>query len=492
MAVALLSLPPVRCEILGNLATLPFVFPAAATLAFTNSLLSGKETWINCTCSEVGSGLVRMTSNRHWPNLFKSKPSTSQHQWHQMTTSSNISGPNLSSNEGTSSREEEREREKEKEKERNPDPKLRWNPKPEQIRILESIFNSGMVNPPREEIQKIRMQLEEYGQVGDASVSYWFHNRKSRTKQKQRHLQASAEKSSKSSATGQSCFDQYGVTLPNNNTSSFIGELPSSLLPCSASFPMQYLGYQQTEGINTAQYLNMEVAQMWNEGTSCTGNIHGMSNIPQNQQTYSSFLHNEGQAYPPYVDHHAAAETFKPHQNLLSPPLNDSTIIHSGAESRVSSSNASSFTVFINDIPIDVPMGPINNNTNSFIGELPSSLLPCSASFPMQYLGYQQTEGINTAQYLNMEVAQMWNEGTSCTGNIHGMSNIPQNQQTYSSFLHNEGQAYPPYVDHHAGAETFKPHQNLLSPPLNDSTIIHSGAGMQRFSYADSRNEIYS
>ncbi|XP_059074638.1 WUSCHEL-related homeobox 11-like [Cryptomeria japonica] len=123
---------------------------------------------------------------------------------------------------------------------------------------------------------------------------------------------------------------------------------------------MQYLGYQQTEGINTAQYLNMEVAQMWNEGTSCTGNIHGMSNIPQNQQTYSSFLHNEGQAYPPYVDHHAAAETFKPHQNLLSPPLNDSTIIHSGAESRVSSSNASSFTVFINYIPIDVPMDPMN------------------------------------------------------------------------------------------------------------------------------------
>ncbi|GLJ19928.1 hypothetical protein SUGI_0360990 [Cryptomeria japonica] len=149
-----------------------------------------------------------MSSNRHWPNLFKSKPSTSQHQWHHMTTSSNISGPNLSSNEGTSSREEERE-----------------------------------------------------------------------------------------------------------------GE---------------------------------------GEGTSCTGNIHGMSNIPQNQQAYSSFLHNEGQAYPPYVDHHAAAETFKPHQNLLSPPLNDSTIIHSGAESRVSSSNASSFTVFINYIPIDVPMGPIN------------------------------------------------------------------------------------------------------------------------------------
>lgn len=72
--------------------------------------------------------------------------------------------------------------------ERSPEPKPRWNPKPEQIRILESIFNSGMVNPPREEIRKIRAQLQEYGQVGDANVFYWFQNRKSRSKHKQRHL----------------------------------------------------------------------------------------------------------------------------------------------------------------------------------------------------------------------------------------------------------------------------------------------------------------
>lgn len=73
--------------------------------------------------------------------------------------------------------------------ERSPEPKPRWNPKPEQIRILEAIFNSGMVNPPRDEIRKIRAQLQEYGQVGDANVFYWFQNRKSRSKHKQRHLQ---------------------------------------------------------------------------------------------------------------------------------------------------------------------------------------------------------------------------------------------------------------------------------------------------------------
>ncbi|KAJ1284689.1 hypothetical protein BS78_03G224300 [Paspalum vaginatum] len=48
--------------------------------------------------------------------------------------------------------------------ERTPDPKPRWNPRPEQIRILESIFNSGMINPPRDEIPRIRLLLQEYGQ----------------------------------------------------------------------------------------------------------------------------------------------------------------------------------------------------------------------------------------------------------------------------------------------------------------------------------------
>lgn len=69
--------------------------------------------------------------------------------------------------------------------ERSKDLKPRWNPKPEQIRILEAIFNSGMINPPRDEIRRIRVQLQEYGQVGDANVFYWFQNRKSRSKHKQ-------------------------------------------------------------------------------------------------------------------------------------------------------------------------------------------------------------------------------------------------------------------------------------------------------------------
>nr|CAD1823788.1 unnamed protein product [Ananas comosus var. bracteatus] len=125
------------------------------------------------------------SSNRHWPSLFKSKPCNTHQQWqHDINSSALLSGAChkspyssviiIHSRPGC--------------EERSPEPKPRWNPKPEQIRILEAIFNSGMVNPPRDEIRKIRAQLQEYGQVGDANVFYWFQNRKSRSKHKLRHL----------------------------------------------------------------------------------------------------------------------------------------------------------------------------------------------------------------------------------------------------------------------------------------------------------------
>ncbi|KAK9170646.1 hypothetical protein Syun_002786 [Stephania yunnanensis] len=63
----------------------------------------------------------------------------------------------------------------------------RWSPKPEQILILESIFNSGMTNPPKDETARIRRMLQEFGSVGDANVFYWFQNRRSRLRRQQRH-----------------------------------------------------------------------------------------------------------------------------------------------------------------------------------------------------------------------------------------------------------------------------------------------------------------
>ncbi|KAJ3676611.1 hypothetical protein LUZ60_004023 [Juncus effusus] len=70
-----------------------------------------------------------------------------------------------------------------------PEPvRTRWTPKPEQILILESIFNSGMVNPPKEETIRIRKLLEKFGTVRDANVFYWFQNRRSRSRRRQRQL----------------------------------------------------------------------------------------------------------------------------------------------------------------------------------------------------------------------------------------------------------------------------------------------------------------
>ncbi|XP_042437783.1 WUSCHEL-related homeobox 9-like [Zingiber officinale] len=125
------------------------------------------------------------SSNKHWTSMFKSKPCINQWQHDHIIHQKNLGC-----------------------EERSPDPKPRWNPKPEQIRILDAIFNSGMVNPSRDEIRKIRLQLQEFGPVGDANVFYWFQNRKSRSKNKhgnRNHLSpAAARRTPKPSPTGSS------------------------------------------------------------------------------------------------------------------------------------------------------------------------------------------------------------------------------------------------------------------------------------------------
>ncbi|XP_052291076.1 WUSCHEL-related homeobox 9-like isoform X4 [Citrus sinensis] len=135
--------------------------------------------------------------------MFKSKPyNTHHHQWQQRDVNSSSLMSNVPGCE-----------------ERSPEPKPRWNPKPEQIRILESIFNSGMVNPPRDEIRRIRAQLQEYGQVGDANVFYWFQNRKSRSKHKLRHIQNS--KQQQSQQTNQMITSvATTITAPSSSSSS--------------------------------------------------------------------------------------------------------------------------------------------------------------------------------------------------------------------------------------------------------------------------------
>ncbi|GJM93635.1 hypothetical protein PR202_ga10205 [Eleusine coracana subsp. coracana] len=122
-------------------------------------------------------------NNRHWTSMFRSKHAA--HQPWQTQPDMSGSPPSLVSG-GSTTTGSSMKHSFPGGEERTPDPKPRWNPRPEQIRILEAIFNSGMVNPPRDEIPRIRLRLQEYGPVGDANVFYWFQNRKARSKNKLR------------------------------------------------------------------------------------------------------------------------------------------------------------------------------------------------------------------------------------------------------------------------------------------------------------------
>ncbi|KAL6614770.1 hypothetical protein ACP70R_037040 [Stipagrostis hirtigluma subsp. patula] len=124
-------------------------------------------------------------NNKHWPSMFRSKHAGG-HPWDAPQPDVSGSPPSFLSGGSTTTTGCSLKHPSSGGEERSPDPKPRWNPKPEQIRILEAIFNSGMVNPPREEIPRIRMRLQQYGPVGDANVFYWFQNRKSRSKNKLR------------------------------------------------------------------------------------------------------------------------------------------------------------------------------------------------------------------------------------------------------------------------------------------------------------------
>ncbi|XP_008781305.1 WUSCHEL-related homeobox 6-like [Phoenix dactylifera] len=113
----------------------------------------------------------------------------------------------------------------------------RWTPKPEQILILESIFNSGMVNPPKDETVRIRKLLEKFGAVGDANVFYWFQNRRSRSRRRQRQLQAGLAADPRAAAGAH----QVGGAImyePCSSTSSSTSTSNSSsggFFPCSSS-----------------------------------------------------------------------------------------------------------------------------------------------------------------------------------------------------------------------------------------------------------------
>ncbi|XP_068658086.1 WUSCHEL-related homeobox 11-like [Aristolochia californica] len=103
----------------------------------------------------------------------------------------------------------------------------RWTPKPEQILILETIFNSGMVNPPKDETVRIRKLLERFGTVGDANVFYWFQNRRSRSRRRQRQIQA-AKAADPHAVRPPAGVIRYDPTFPSATTANSLASPGSS------------------------------------------------------------------------------------------------------------------------------------------------------------------------------------------------------------------------------------------------------------------------
>ncbi|CAL9135744.1 unnamed protein product [Musa textilis] len=62
----------------------------------------------------------------------------------------------------------------------------RWNPTPEQIKLLEALYQGGMRTPNPVQIERITMELGKYGRIEGKNVFYWFQNHKARERQKQK------------------------------------------------------------------------------------------------------------------------------------------------------------------------------------------------------------------------------------------------------------------------------------------------------------------
>ncbi|GLJ37173.1 hypothetical protein SUGI_0754100 [Cryptomeria japonica] len=242
---------------------------------------------------------------------------------------------------------------------RNPQTKARWNPKKEQIDILESIFDSGNNNPSRAEIQMIRTRLQEFGEVGDANVFYWFQNRKSRNRKRQRRLNVTKENEDEISPSIQTSTANPTQTNPPNptqantanpiqtSTTNPIQAMEKSGFPTlsasNSSFANQQI--QQTQQVSADPHINMHQGGLLSGGTTYPYKYNSaISSFPQD---YSSFLLPEMQSYS--FDHYQSHEAAIP-----------SALTEARPDTRVGYGNEDLLTVTINGMKYKAPNGPIN------------------------------------------------------------------------------------------------------------------------------------
>ncbi|KAL1829666.1 hypothetical protein ACET3Z_008078 [Daucus carota] len=302
------------------------------------------------------------SSKRHWPSMFKSKSSvSSQGHQSQHDTSSLISTPTSTISSGTV--------------EKAPEPKPRWNPKPEQIRILEGIFNSGMVTPPRDEIRRIRAQLEEYGEIGDANVFYWFQNKKSRSKNKKTSHYLNSTTKSRKRTVSKANTSQLSYTSSSSSDKSLQKSSPVEFLPEPYLFPA---GQSTLVGGATA-------------GNAAVGSPQVISSNVDHVAQYNKSRHNlsecHGQTYgkcsaasvvvTDLINHEATDNYYKRGEDndkmkmqrqlsyncVTTTPISAQTILPPTVVSNINHIQAEGIrkcTVFINDVAFEVASGPFD------------------------------------------------------------------------------------------------------------------------------------
>ncbi|XP_042455590.1 WUSCHEL-related homeobox 4-like [Zingiber officinale] len=66
----------------------------------------------------------------------------------------------------------------------------RWNPMPEQVKLLEALYAGGLRTPNPVQIEQITAELGRFGRIEGKNVFYWFQNHKARERQKQKRAAA--------------------------------------------------------------------------------------------------------------------------------------------------------------------------------------------------------------------------------------------------------------------------------------------------------------
>ncbi|XP_017254926.1 WUSCHEL-related homeobox 11 [Daucus carota subsp. sativus] len=166
----------------------------------------------------------------------------------------------------------------------------RWTPKQEQLVMLESIYSSGVVNPPKDETTRIRKLLEEYGPVVDSNVFYWFQNRRSRSRRRTRQIQAKINREQAASHESSGSTNAYehqnstSFTVPNSGEQDFFSPVSSSCLGgghfLSSSDPSLY-------GDNSSFYPT-QVCYPGNERNSSDSTFHNTFSAETSNVHYQS------------------------------------------------------------------------------------------------------------------------------------------------------------------------------------------------------------